>query len=133
MLDDLFELGASMREPEKKNSKRSSALCLQNKKIVYFFPVLFCLYCLAIDPRIQEKVYQEIVSVMGCDDPGTPVQAEHINKLTYLKAFVKETFRLWPNGTEISRFIEKDMKLSGHVIPAGTHVDLNPSVHFRYA
>ena len=57
---------------------------------------------------------------------------EHINKLTYLKAFVKETFRLWPNGTEISRFIENDLKLSGYVIPAGTHVDLNPSVHFRY-
>ena len=116
---------------------RTACLKGQNQlfvyKIVYFFPVLFCLYCLAIDPRIQEKVYQEIVSVMGCDDPGTPVQAEHINKLTYLKAFVKETFRLWPNGTEISRFIEKDMKLSGHVIPAGTHVDLNPSVHFRYA
>ena len=54
----------------------SSPLCLQKitRKLFYFFPVLFCLYCLATDPRIQEKVYQEIVSVMGCDDPETPVQ-----------------------------------------------------------
>ena len=47
-----------------------------------FFAVLFCLYCLATDPRIQEKVYQEIVSVMGCDDPETPVQG-HNHLLLY--------------------------------------------------
>ena len=58
------------------NMTRISPLCLQKikRKLFYFFPVLFCLYCLATDPRIQEKVYQEIVSVMGCDDPETPVQ-----------------------------------------------------------
>ena len=69
--------------------------------------------------------------VLGSTDPNLPIKTEHINKLTYLKAFVKETFRLWPNGTEVSRFLENDLNLSGYVIPAGTHVDLNPSVHFR--
>ena len=29
--------------------------------------------------------------------------------MPYLKAFVRETFRVWPNGTEVSRFTEKDM------------------------
>ena len=39
--------------------------------------------------------------------------------------------RLWPNGTEVSRYCEEDLVLSGHRVPAGTHLDLNPSVHFR--
>ena len=92
---------------------------------------LFCLYCLATEARIQDKVYQEIKQVVG-DDPQVPVTAEHINNMPYLKAFVKETFRLWPNGTEVSRYVQEDTAtVSGYTIPAGTHVDLNPSVHFR--
>ena len=51
--------------------------------------------------------------------------------MPYLKAFVKETQRLWPNGTEVSRTSTEPMTLSGFEIPAGTDIDLNPSVHFR--
>jgi len=91
--------------------------------------VLFNLYCLAVWPQVQKKVTDEVDSVLP--PPGHQITAEHIAKLPYLKAFVKETFRLWPNGTEVSRYLEQDMVLSGHNIPAGTHVDLNPSVHFK--
>ena len=69
--------------------------------------------------------------VSGCN-PDDDVTQSHINQLPYLKAFVKETFRLWPNGTEVSRFTEADIELAGYEIPKGTHVDLNPFVHFRY-
>ena len=41
---------------------------------------------------IQDKVYKEVVQVLG-DDPGKPVTVQDINKMPYLKAFVKETFR----------------------------------------
>ena len=40
---------------------------------------------------------------------------------------------MWPNGTEVSRYTDKDMVLCGYEIPAGTHVDLNPMVKFRDA
>eukprot|EP00095_Tigriopus_kingsejongensis_P008076 maker-scaffold1264_size52097-snap-gene-0.11 protein:Tk08076 transcript:maker-scaffold1264_size52097-snap-gene-0.11-mRNA-1 annotation:"cytochrome p450 cyp44" len=90
--------------------------------------LLFNLYALANNKAVQELVYQEICNVMGMDDTIT---VEHINRMVYLKAFVKETFRVWPNGTEVSRYTEEDMELSGYRIPAGTHVDLNPLVHFR--
>lgn len=91
---------------------------------------LFCLYCLATDQRIQQKVYNEILEVLG-PDPHLPLRLEHINQMPYLKAFVKETQRLWPNGTEVSRTSTETMVLSGFEIPAGTDIDLNPSVHFR--
>ena len=40
-------------------------------------------------------------------------------------------FRLWPNGTEVSRYTEEDIVLGGFQIPTGTHVDLNAYVNFR--
>jgi hypothetical protein len=42
--------------------------------------------------RSQEKVYDEILRVVG-SDPSKPVTVDHINQMKYLKAFVKETFR----------------------------------------
>ena len=41
------------------------------------------------------------------------VTQAHINQMPYLKAFVRETFRVWPNGTEVSRYTEKDMVSCG--------------------
>ena len=90
--------------------------------------ILFNLYCLATWPEVQEKVYQEIQDNVPKDEPITSAT---LSNLPYLKAFVKETFRLWPNGTEVSRYCEQDLTLSGYHVPAGTHLDLNPSVHFR--
>jgi len=91
--------------------------------------LMFNLYCLSVWQEVQEKVANEVKEVLP--PPGQIITSSHIARLTYLKAFVKETFRLWPNGTEVSRFCEQDLVLQGYHIPAGTHVDLNPSVHFR--
>lgn len=92
--------------------------------------MLFNLYSLANtrNEESQEKLYEEVSRELPSSAPATP---EAIASLHYLKAFVKETFRVWPNGTEVSRYTESDMVLSGYHVPAGTHVDLNPSVHFR--
>ena len=90
--------------------------------------MLFNLYCLAKHPKLQDKVREEVNTVMGDDHDVT---SQHLAKLTYLKAFIKETFRLWPISTEISRYTTTDLVLSGYKIPSGTHVDMNPLVHFR--
>ena len=63
---------------------------------------------------------------MGSTDPNLPIKAEHINKLTYLKAFVKETFRLWPNGTEVSRFLENDLNLENTLIHEKSKLKAKP-------
>jgi len=91
--------------------------------------MMFNIHCLAAWPQIQEKVHQEVMEHFPPIDQ--PVSQNTLSKMQYLKAFVKETFRLWPNGTEVSRYCEEDLTLSGYHIPSGTHLDLNPSVHFR--
>ena len=52
--------------------------------------VLWWLYNLARFPEVQEKLYQEIESVLGEDDDVTP---KHLAKLSYLKACLKESMR----------------------------------------
>ncbi len=42
---------------------------------------------------------QEVSRELPLSASATP---EAVANLQYLKAFVKETFRVWPNGTEVS-------------------------------
>ncbi|CAG0891336.1 unnamed protein product [Darwinula stevensoni] len=91
--------------------------------------LLFNLYCLATHPEAQETLRREVHENFPSSD--VPITAEIINRMTYLKACVKETFRLFPIGTEVSRITQKDLVLAGYQIPANTHVDFNQFVHFR--
>nr|XP_022297733.1 probable cytochrome P450 CYP44 [Crassostrea virginica] len=89
--------------------------------------LIFAMYCLAKNPDAQQKVYEEIRGVLNADEPIT---GEHINRLTYLKACVKESQRILPIGLEIKRILKKDLILGGYVVPAGTTVELAPYVHY---
>lgn len=48
------------------------------------------MYCLAKNPDVQEKLYEEVQSVLPNKEAITP---ETLNKLPYIKAVIKETFR----------------------------------------
>ena len=46
-----------------------------------------------------------------------------ISTLTYLKACVKESFRMYPTASQIARLTEKALAVSGgHVLPANSLV-----------
>ncbi|XP_071442558.1 probable cytochrome P450 CYP44 [Hetaerina americana] len=85
-------------------------------------------YCIAKHPHIQKKLHEEIDKFVPREGPIT---VEVLNQLSYLKASVKETFRMFPLGTEVSRIIQRDMVLAGYLIPAGTVIDLNHSSQLR--
>ena len=52
--------------------------------------VLWLLYNLAQFPDVQEKLYQEVESVIGKDGDAT---ADNLAKLPYLKACFKDSMR----------------------------------------
>ena len=51
---------------------------------------LWLLYELACNPGVQEKLYEEVSTIIGPDDDFTP---ETFAKMMYMKACVKETLR----------------------------------------
>lgn len=51
----------------------------------------YFLYEMGKNPDVQEKLYQEINSVLKVDEPITE---DHLSKLKYLKYSTKENFRL---------------------------------------
>ncbi|KAL5015473.1 hypothetical protein ScPMuIL_009743 [Solemya velum] len=89
--------------------------------------LLWNLYCLAKNQDVQQKVHEEVCQVIP---ENQPITAEMINKLVYLKAFVKETFRFYPIGLDVARVPQENLVIGGYQVPAGTHVEMNNFVLF---
>ena len=62
--------------------------------------MLWTMYCLAKNPDIQEKLYNETQKALG---ENGEITADNISKLTYVKAVLKETFRYILNNTVINK------------------------------
>ncbi|XP_061192062.1 cytochrome P450 10-like [Saccostrea echinata] len=89
---------------------------------------LWVLYCLAKNPKVQEKLYEETKRVLPNNEAITP---EKLSQLHYVKAVIKETFRLYPLTFTTSRYLEEDLEIGGYSLPAGTHVQANLYGMFR--
>ncbi|XP_078620448.1 putative cytochrome P450 CYP44 [Branchiostoma floridae x Branchiostoma japonicum] len=87
--------------------------------------LVFNLYCLAKNPDAQQKLYEEIVEVVP---PEQPIDDRVLNKMHYLRAVVKETFRMYPTLLSTARTLTRDVVLSGYRVPAKTNVMLAQNV-----
>ncbi|CAO2830874.1 unnamed protein product [Amaranthus hypochondriacus] len=75
-------------------------------------------------PRAMKQVKEEIRKVVGSDNNN--ICEEHLEKLTYLKAVVKEALRLHPPAPLlIFHELAEDVKLNGFDVAAGTQVIIN--------
>lgn len=98
--------------------------------------LIYNLSFLAEDKKSQEIIRHE-VNQAGAGE----LTAAKRTKMPYLRAFIKETFRMRPIGTEvtqtsgfyslyfqISRVPQQDLALGGYSVPAGTPVDINTNI-----
>ncbi|XP_052180837.1 cytochrome P450 77A2-like [Diospyros lotus] len=83
--------------------------------------VEWALLHLVLDQEIQDKLYKEIVACVGKD--GT-VTEEDVEKMPYLGAVVKETFRRHPpSHFVLSHAATTETELGGYKIPADVSVE----------
>ncbi|XP_053691237.1 cytochrome P450 4d1-like [Sabethes cyaneus] len=83
--------------------------------------VSFTLYNLAKYPIVQQKAYEEVVSVMG-GNPEKAIDMSHLQDLAYLEMVIKETLRLYPSVPLIGRRCVKEVTIEGKTIPAGANI-----------
>ena len=74
------------------------------------------LYMMAKNPDKQDILRHEVLSVLGDTTLATPTT---LARMPYLKAWVRETLRLYP-FISIPREPTEDLILSGYLIPGGT-------------
>ncbi|XP_017774205.1 PREDICTED: cytochrome P450 4C1-like [Nicrophorus vespilloides] len=80
--------------------------------------ISFALYALSKNADVQERLYDEIVSLFGTDERD--LTYSDLQSTVYLDQVVKESLRLFPPVATYSRLIEHDLKLTNVTIPAGT-------------
>ncbi|XP_020579445.1 cytochrome P450 71A1-like [Phalaenopsis equestris] len=74
-------------------------------------------------PILIQKVQREIRETLGSKQV---IEEEDIDKLTYLKATIKETLRLHvPVALLVPRLTTEDTQLKGYDIPVGTRIIIN--------
>ncbi|KAM0486342.1 hypothetical protein ACHAPX_001048 [Trichoderma viride] len=79
----------------------------------------FTFYYLMKNPRAMEKACQEVDEVTG----GEPITVQHLSKLPYLNAALKETLRLQPTAPGFILGSDKDEVIGGkYLIPANVSV-----------
>eukprot|EP01087_Luapelamoeba_hula_P014562 TRINITY_DN428_c0_g1_i1.p1 TRINITY_DN428_c0_g1~~TRINITY_DN428_c0_g1_i1.p1 ORF type:complete len:606 (-),score=103.80 TRINITY_DN428_c0_g1_i1:43-1860(-) len=82
----------------------------------------FAIYHIAKNPEAQQRLYEEITSVMG--DAPVMTQA-HLRKMPFLKNCVTESMRLNPAVDANSRYFKRDVEIGGYQVPAGTRFALH--------
>lgn len=82
----------------------------------------FLLHHLACNPDVQERLYTELKS-----------GSKEVSSCSYLRACIKESFRLSPTVPGVMRILPEDVVLSGYSVPAGVPVFANSLVTCRLA
>ncbi|KAI8331303.1 cytochrome P450 [Blakeslea trispora] len=93
----------------------------------------FCLYNLAKNKRVQDKLREEILTVMKDRDCHAIPTAEDFKNMPYLNMVIKENLRhSGPTDRLISRRLTKDVVMEGHFVPKDTLINVDvASLHFN--
>ncbi|XP_025081684.1 cytochrome P450 3A41-like [Pomacea canaliculata] len=81
----------------------------------------FTLHCLAVHPRHQEKLRQEVLNVCGVEGNFT---IEQVREIDYLDQVINESLRFYPIAPGVARTCSEDCVVNGVQFRAGTEVRL---------
>lgn len=79
------------------------------------------LYQLATRPAEQQKVRNELKRVLP--DAETELSIQRLDQMHYLKAFIKEVFRMYSTVIGNGRTLQEDTVICGYRIPKGVSSD----------
>jgi len=82
----------------------------------------FALFCIGSHPQVQERIQEELDEIFG--NSNRPATMADLSKMKYLECCIKETLRLFPSVPFLGRNINKDTKINGSIIPAGSSVSI---------
>ncbi|GAB0086095.1 Cytochrome P450 [Sergentomyia squamirostris] len=80
----------------------------------------YCILMLAMFPEHQERIYEEIKSIMP--NKHDNVQYDDFSKYEFLERFIKETMRLFPSVPLIARTATASFELGKYTIPKGANI-----------
>ncbi|XP_068618028.1 cytochrome P450 4c21-like [Battus philenor] len=83
----------------------------------------YIMLMLGSNPRVQEKLYDEIITV--CGDSDRHVCKEDLVGLSYCEAVICETLRLYPTVPGVGRLADRDLVLKSCTIPEGATCCIN--------
>ncbi|XP_033218818.1 cytochrome P450 9e2-like [Belonocnema kinseyi] len=119
---------------DKNNDNRKLSLQEIAANVVLFFfggldtvstVVCFIAYEIAVNPKVQEKLHEEIDAVLkGCNGQST---YNEINNMPYLDAVISETLRLYPPVGFIDRVCNRKFELPP-VFPGKKSVTVEPGM-----
>ncbi|RHZ83666.1 hypothetical protein Glove_89g55 [Diversispora epigaea] len=79
----------------------------------------FTLYYVSHNPNVKKKLLEEIKSVFN-DDPNRRVTMDDLEKLKYCEAIIKESSRIRPTVSMISRYSGQPEEVAGYEWPKNT-------------
>ncbi|KAI8373763.1 cytochrome P450 [Blakeslea trispora] len=92
-----------------------------------------CLYNLAKNEHVQDKLRKEIISVMGDTDEDRVPTMEDLKQMPYLNRVIKENLRhCGPTDRVLDRVANEDIVVQGITIPKGTTLNIDViSIHMN--
>ncbi|GFY72455.1 cytochrome P450 4C1 [Trichonephila inaurata madagascariensis] len=86
--------------------------------------IAFALYCIGLDPGIQEKIHEELDAIFG-EDHERHITMDDARNMKYLECTLKESQRLYPSVPMIGRKLNEDIHYKHWMIPKGTTLHCN--------
>lgn len=78
------------------------------------------LYQLATRPQEQEKIHKELKRLLP--DRNAPLSIALLDQMHYLKAFIREVFRMYSTVIGNGRTLQEDTVICGYQIPKGVKI-----------